>query len=509
VNAESDPLALLRYLDQFIDFKDLKLTEEALRNQLLENQTEIEKAQQQVSRIPEFRKLLAGVQQQLKTLETANYKEIVSLERKVAEERALRESIGQQVGGLMTELKKASVSSVLTAVQSGTNPDDLKVGSAEMKQIIKLASALLATTKASEAELAKAVQTFQAETKALLDQWKVSEQAILTQIDEKRKELLAKGVKLDLPYIKKLAQDEASHAEALKNLATWETHLKKLQAARQELLTKRQNSRSQIFTRRNAYAVTANTALKKSLSDLSVTVKFTESGSSGDGAEIIQQAMGWRTSQVPRAGLLVEQVTVPRLLECVRKSDPSPLMQVMGAEGNYVFNKVDSLEILKNLAVPTVLFRLQRCAVEDLARIIVTRTAEVQGKTRVISRDFARLSLGQQQSILLALMLSSDSQAPLIIDQPEDNLDSEFIFHSLVPVLRAAKERRQIIVVTHNPNIAVLGDAEQIIALKSANEKSRVVASGSIDEPNTKRMVCRILEGAEEAFKKRAKMYGF
>jgi DNA repair ATPase RecN len=105
-------------------------------------------------------------------------------------------------------------------------------------------------------------------------------------------------------------------------------------------------------------------------------------------------------------------------------------------------------------------------------------------------------------------MLSSDSNMPLIIDQPEDNLDSEFIFHSLVPVLRAAKERRQVIVVTHNPNIAVLGDAELIIALKSTSDKSMIVARGSIDEPITKKMVCQILEGAEEAFRRRARMYG-
>lgn len=105
-------------------------------------------------------------------------------------------------------------------------------------------------------------------------------------------------------------------------------------------------------------------------------------------------------------------------------------------------------------------------------------------------------------------MLSSDSKLPLIIDQPEDNLDSEFIFHSLVPVLRAAKERRQIIVVTHNPNIAVLGDAELIVALKSTSDKSTIVARGSIDDPATKKTVCTILEGAEEAFKRRAKMYG-
>ena len=105
-------------------------------------------------------------------------------------------------------------------------------------------------------------------------------------------------------------------------------------------------------------------------------------------------------------------------------------------------------------------------------------------------------------------MLSSDSRSPLIIDQPEDNLDSEFIFYSLVPVLRAAKERRQIIIVTHNPNIAVLGDAEKIIAFKSTSDKSSVVANGSIDDPKTRTAVCQILEGAEEAFKRRALMYG-
>src|SRR5580692_4237887 len=157
---------------------------------------------------------------------------------------------------------------------------------------------------------------------------------------------------------------------------------------------------------------------------------------------------------------------------------------------------------------PPHIYRLERCTFDDRPKITVTKKITVGGKVAYPSKDFSKLSLGQQQSVLLALMLSSDTNLPLIIDQPEDNLDSEFIFHSLVPVLRAAKERRQIIVVTHNPNIAVLGDAELIVALKSTSDKSIVVASGSIDEQNTKKVVCQILEGAEEAFRRRAKMYG-
>src|SRR5580700_5887366 len=91
------------------------------------------------------------------------------------------------------------------------------------------------------------------------------------------------------------------------------------------------------------------------------------------------------------------------------------------------------------------------------------------GKKTYPVRDFQNLSLGQQQSILLSILLFSKSKTPLIIDQPEDNLDSEFIYKTLVRSLRLIKERRQVIIVTHNANIAVLGDAELIIPLRGAS----------------------------------------
>ena len=508
VNAQKDEAALLHYLDQFVELEDLRTEEEQVRADLLDNQTNVEKAGRQVTRIPDVKKLLAGVQQQLKTLESAHAQEIVVLERKIAEERTLREGIETQIGTLTGQIKKSSISTVLAAVEASAKPEDLKVGAAELRQILQLTTGLRSTATAAESQLTTETQAFQGKVKTLLAQWKAREQTIVADIDAKRKELLAKGIRLDLPYIKKLATDEAAHRESLKNLATWETYLKELQTARLALLQKRQKLRSQIYTRRSAYAIKANTALKNALSDLSVNVKFLEGASSPEAEAIIQEAMSWRTAQVPRAALLVEKVTVPKLLDAIKRTDPAPAVQVTGKDGSAVFNRSDALEILRILKGDPVLFRLQRCAIEDLPRITITRTVTKGGKVQAIARDFTKLSLGQQQSILLSLMLSSDSQAPLLIDQPEDNLDSEFIFHSLVPVLRAAKERRQIIVVTHNPNIAVLGDAEQIIALKSSNEKSVVMARGSIDEPNTKKMVCRILEGAEEAFKKRAKMYG-
>jgi ABC-type nitrate/sulfonate/bicarbonate transport system ATPase subunit len=64
-----------------------------------------------------------------------------------------------------------------------------------------------------------------------------------------------------------------------------------------------------------------------------------------------------------------------------------------------------------------------------------------------------------------------------------------------------------VIIVTHNANVAVLGDAEQIVVMKAANDRGEIVARGSIDHPTTRDAACAILEGAKEAFLRRAKMY--
>lgn len=185
------------------------------------------------------------------------------------------------------------------------------------------------------------------------------------------------------------------------------------------------------------------------------------------------------------------------MLECLN------LVQQLGGFG--ILAHVDSpagLEV-------QMLYALERVALHDLPRLQVTkRVINADGAERFVRKDFSKLSLGQQQSVLLALMLSADTDRPLIIDQPEDNLDGEFIYSTLVPVLRRAKERRQVIIVTHNANVAVLGDAEQIVVMKAANDRGEIVARGSIDHQPTRDAACAILEGAKEAFLRRAKMYG-
>lgn len=121
-----------------------------------------------------------------------------------------------------------------------------------------------------------------------------------------------------------------------------------------------------------------------------------------------------------------------------------------------------------------------------------------------------QLSPGQRGALLLIFYLLVDKgKTPIILDQPEENLDNETVFRLLVPVLSEAKKQRQIIMVTHNPNLAVVCDAEQIIYAKfdRANNSTVSYESGAIENSNLNGIVVTILEGTKPAFDNRSGKY--
>lgn len=122
-------------------------------------------------------------------------------------------------------------------------------------------------------------------------------------------------------------------------------------------------------------------------------------------------------------------------------------------------------------------------------------------------REIGRLSTGQQCTAILHLLLL-DNPDPLIIDQPEDNLDNAFIAEHIVNELRLSKTKRQFMFATHNANIPVFGDAEWIGVLREQDSRAGLQASGSIDSPNVKELAADILEGGKEAFTRRREKYG-
>ena len=124
------------------------------------------------------------------------------------------------------------------------------------------------------------------------------------------------------------------------------------------------------------------------------------------------------------------------------------------------------------------------------------------------------LSVGQRCTAVLALLLAQDDE-PAIIDQPEEDLDNEFIYTELVPLLRRIRDKRQLIIVTNNSNIPVNADADLILALEVRDERGHIKeinehkCIGALDRTAVRLAVESIMEGSEDAFRRRFEKYGY
>ena len=119
------------------------------------------------------------------------------------------------------------------------------------------------------------------------------------------------------------------------------------------------------------------------------------------------------------------------------------------------------------------------------------------------------LSGGQRVSVLLSLLLETEDDRPLVIDQPEDELDNRFLSETVLPALKKLRGRRQVVLATHNANLVVNGDADMVIQLDATAHRGRVVCAGAIEDPEVRDAIVRTVDGGEEAFRLRRRKYGF
>lgn len=161
---------------------------------------------------------------------------------------------------------------------------------------------------------------------------------------------------------------------------------------------------------------------------------------------------------------------------------------------------------------PDVVLRVEELDLPSTTRIELNTAADGEDPQW---HTLEQLSTGQKATaVLLLLLLESD--APLVVDQPEDDLDNRFITEGVVPKMRQEKRRRQFLFSTHNANIPVLGDAELIVGLSAGSNDQQQVHGrmgpeymGSIDSQSVRALVEELLEGGKVAFEMRRLKYGF
>lgn len=181
-------------------------------------------------------------------------------------------------------------------------------------------------------------------------------------------------------------------------------------------------------------------------------------------------------------------------------------------EVNELLNGVDkeavfSTVISKMKEFGTGLKRRKSVSLSDLYNTLLQRYFDIGLRIKFNGKDLSELSMGERAVVLLKVLLALDD-TPLLIDQPEEHLDNRYIYNELVPAIRKAKTKRQIIIATHNANLVVNTDAEQIIIAKydTGNLSCEV---GTLENAAIRDQIKTILEGGDEAFKKREEKYGY
>jgi predicted ATPase len=168
---------------------------------------------------------------------------------------------------------------------------------------------------------------------------------------------------------------------------------------------------------------------------------------------------------------------------------------------------------------PAMAERLVKWLTEEESRLFEVETLipgdalQVDLKVEDGYRPLDRLSPGQRATAILLLLFALQGRV-LVLDQPEDDLDNRFVYEDIVQLLREqkgltdAQRRRQLIIATHNPNIPVIGDAELVLALEAREGRARICSRGSIDNGSVRDLIKAIMEGGEDAFRRRAEKYG-
>ena len=268
-----------------------------------------------------------------------------------------------------------------------------------------------------------------------------------------------------------------------------ESAIASLENDRGTLLAKLCDARSAIACLRSDFVEVLNSRLG---GEVIVDLSGTDTSLYFDAIDTPLQGSGMQRRE-DQVSLACEAFAPKEFVEIIRAASINQLMETGITEKNAV-RMIDRLTV-------GVLYEIERIDVPPLPSIRIRR----EGQTE--HTDLSSLSIGEKCSAILSIALLSKGR-PLVIDQPEDDLDHAFIINSIVEGMRTAKSGRQIVAATHNPNIPVLGDAEMVfrVARQAGDDVCHIRNSGGLELPQVTAEV-QSLEGGAEAFERRRQKY--
>ena len=344
--------------------------------------------------------------------------------------------------------------------------------------------------------------------RADLDRFRETVAGVVSEIDDYRTEwnrafeiakdrYRARLAELGVTNLEQVAAEQRDVAQKLTHITTFtepeivgiETEIAMLENRRAKLLEKLRTARSTINRSRANFVEELNSRLggsvKVNLSGGDTSPYFAAVDSPLQGSR-----MHYREDQISQ---VCDSFAPEQFVEIVRTASIDKL-KAIGITDN------SAKLMIQNLSEDD-LYKIERVDVPPLPSIRIKREGETS------HTDLSSLSVGEKCSAILSIALLSKGK-PLVIDQPEDDLDHAFIVSSIVEGIRTAKSGRQIIAATHNPNVPVLGDAEMVfrVARQAGNAICQIQNSGGLELPKVTEEV-QSLEGGAEAFERRRRRY--
>lgn len=491
--------SLLSIIDEVADIAPLWQAFEEARNTFFSQRARLRELDGKLTNMPEVQRKLDGVTKKLATLAQNNHAAILQNHARMQRQRQLINDVFKQINEDSTLLSQLANELVLDDWPSqyfDTADTDVLAWKQEMDaEMARLRQELHTRAKALAAHI-----KVQKNDQRLL-QWHTRVSRAQTAHDELQKSLAAQGVN-DPDAFARLNREQQQLEVQLKQMQQMQQERLVVQKAIDTQLTLMQKERTDISKKRQEF-------LDSILAD-------------NDYVRMKVAPFGFEVSALDRELRKMLEVYDGRFTDDTLQIARNLYAALVNTDAKDIQDKSAALQTLKQRLLhgdenasfggyfrnylkrkhekPEFADHIQAWFPSDDLRIEYQRANS--GWTSI-----EQGSQGQRSAALLAFLLAFGDE-PLVLDQPEDDLDNHLIYELIVRQIRENKLRRQLIVVTHNPNVVVNGDAELVQVMDFGQGQCHVKESGSLQENNVRKEVCKVMEGGREAFTRRWKRLG-
>jgi predicted ATPase len=497
----ADPSSLRNFLDGFVDLRGHKAKQALLLERLEDNASEITRANQGLSELPQVQREVAQLQSTLKAAENSQVEKLAQYAAQLTAESQLLERL-DELTGVMLDPGVAPVEIDLEALASetGTNLAERPAADhlAGEHDVDRLAAALAERRAELRAHVETQLSTAGAPLREELSAWKAQHSQWSERMQQLQRELDQRGLKVQAGEVLRVSTRLNAARERVRQLEGRKVTREQAWRDRKALISDLMSDHEAEHQRRRVTLRRVVERVNKQADGLRIHISIVENGDNRKWCDWLTANLRFRHPKVAR---MAADVSPQQFAAALRGR--AGALESLRADGAAMLDEGQLSTAKAELRNYPVVFELETMRLDDRVHIDVSDPGAVE------RRPFDHLSAGQQRSVLLSLMLSADRDEPLIIDQPEDHLDAQYIAHSVVRQLEAAKERRQVIIATHSANLVVLGDAELVIPMVASHGHGHSEEPGAVDRPQTRELVCQVLEGGRGAFKRRGERYGF